>query len=95
MKTVFMNTGQERLSCRVFFRNILEPFLIVFIYFARRFFVTNLYLHPKHLLYIGSKKQINRYKKYLHTLDTSKYCMQSAGFRGLCFMGIIVWVQAV
>jgi len=67
----------------------------VFKYFARRFFVTNLYLHPKHLLHSVSKKQRNKYKKYLYTLDTNKYRRQFAGFRSLCFIGIIVWVQAV
>jgi len=70
------------------FQNTVEPSHTMVKHFVRWFFITNLYLHPKHILgYVCYKKQSNRYAKSFYTSDTNTYCQQLAGFRGLCFMG--------
>lgn len=69
------------------FQNTAEASHTIVKHFVRWFFITNLYLHPKHILYICYKKQSNRYTKSFYTSDTDKYCQQFAGFRGLCFIG--------
>ena len=56
MEALYMNMVLAEL-----FRNTVEATLIMIKLFARRFFfITNLYLHAKHLLHIGSKKYYRR-----------------------------------
>lgn len=69
------------------FQNNAEASFTMVKHFVRWFFITNVYLHPKHILYVCYKKQSNRYTKSFYTSDTNKYCQQFAGFRGLCFIG--------
>jgi hypothetical protein len=69
------------------FQNTAEASFTVVKHCVRWFFIINLYLHPKPILYVCYKKQSNRYTNSFYTSDTNKCCQKFAGFRGLCFIG--------